>query len=165
MWTQRQPDIKPVFSNLFARYFVIHHCWFLCIANLCTLAAFNIKLAIQVYYTQYVLNDINLLSWMGFFSMGCILVGVLLVPVTVKCFGKKQVYLAGMVLWAVGDILNYFWEVTLSLSSCSLVSPFLALAFVNSLNWALVPDTVDYGEWKTGYSCRRFCLYRLYLLS
>ncbi len=74
----------------------------LCIANLCTLAAFNIKLAIQVYYTQYVLNDINLLSWMGFFSMGCILIGVLLVPLTVKCFGKKQVYLAGMVLWAVG---------------------------------------------------------------
>lgn len=23
-------------------------------------------------------------------------------------------------------------------------------AFVNSLNWALVPDTVDYCEWKTG---------------
>ncbi len=29
----------------------------LCIANLCTLGAFNVKLAIQVYYTQYVLND------------------------------------------------------------------------------------------------------------
>ncbi|EDR3245723.1 MFS transporter, partial [Salmonella enterica subsp. houtenae] len=42
----------------------------LCIANLCTLAAFNIKLAIQVYYTQYVLNDPILLSYMGFFSMG-----------------------------------------------------------------------------------------------
>lgn len=90
MWTQHQPDIKPVFSNLFARYFGIRHCWFLCIANLCTTAAFNIKLAIQVYYTQYVLNDINLLSWMGFFSMGCILVGVLLVPLTVKCFGKNR---------------------------------------------------------------------------
>ncbi|MBA1970070.1 MFS transporter, partial [Escherichia coli] len=65
----------------------------LCVANLCTLAAFNIKLAIQVYYTQYVLNDIHLLSWMGFFSMGCILIGVLLVPAVVKRFGKKQVYL------------------------------------------------------------------------
>ena len=64
----------------------------LCIANLCTLAAFNIKLVIQVYYVQYVLNDIQLLSWMGFFGT----------------------------------------------------------AFVNSLNWALVPDTVEYGEWKTG---------------
>ena len=122
----------------------------LCIANLCTLAAFNIKLAIQVYYTQYVLNDINLLSWMGFFSMGCILIGVLLVPLTVKCFGKKQVYLAGMVLWAVGDILNYFWgsnSFTFVMFSCV---AFFGTAFVNSLNWALVPDTVDYGEWKTG---------------
>ena len=80
----------------------------LCIANLCTLAAFNIKLAIQVYYTQYVLNDIHLLSWMGFFSMGCILIGVLLVPTTVKRFGKKQVYLGGLALWALGDVLNFF---------------------------------------------------------
>ncbi|MGQ7113930.1 MFS transporter, partial [Escherichia sp. TWPC-MK] len=91
-----------------------------------------IKLAIQVYYTQYVLNDINLLSWMGFFSMGCILVGVLLVPVTVKCFGKKQVYLAGMVLWAVGDILNYFWgsnSFTFVMFSCV---AFFGTAFVNS---------------------------------
>lgn len=30
---------------------------------------------------------------MGFFSMGCILVGVFLVPGCVKRFGKKQVYL------------------------------------------------------------------------
>lgn len=87
---------------------------------------------------------------MGFFSMGCILVGVLLVPLTVKWFGKKQVYLAGMVLWAVGDILNYFWgsnSFTFVTFSCI---AFFGTAFVNSLNWALVPDTVDYGEWKTG---------------
>lgn len=48
----------------------------LCIANLCTLGAFNVKLAIQVYYTQYVLNDPILLSYMGFsawavFSSAC----------------------------------------------------------------------------------------------
>ncbi|WP_196209894.1 MFS transporter [Citrobacter sp. Res13-Sevr-PEB04-36] len=122
----------------------------LCIANLCTLAAFNIKLAIQVYYTQYVLNDIHLLSWMGFFSMGCILVGVLLVPTTVKRFGKKQVYLGGLALWAIGDVLNFFWgstSLSFVLFSCM---TFFGTAFVNSLNWALVPDTVDYGEWKTG---------------
>ncbi|MBK5143172.1 MFS transporter [Budviciaceae bacterium BWR-B9] len=122
----------------------------LCIANLCTLAAFNIKLAIQVYYTQYVLNDIHLLSWMGFFSMGCILIGVFLVPGAVKRFGKKQVYLGGLTLWAVGDILNFMWgnsSLSFVLFSCM---AFFGTAFVNSLNWALVPDTVDYGEWKTG---------------
>ncbi|QXY83828.1 MFS transporter [Salmonella bongori] len=122
----------------------------LCVANLCTLAAFNIKLAIQVYYTQYVLNDIHLLSWMGFFSMGCILIGVLLVPAAVKRFGKKQVYLGGLMLWAIGDILNFIWGGTSFLFVIFSCMAFFGTAFVNSLNWALVPDTVDYGEWKTG---------------
>ncbi len=122
----------------------------LCIANLCTLAAFNIKLAIQVYYTQYVLNDLHLLSWMGFFSMGCILIGVFLVPGAVKRFGKKPVYLGGLALWAMGDVLNFFWGTSSLLFVLFSCMAFFGTAFVNSLNWALVPDTVDYGEWKTG---------------
>lgn len=122
----------------------------LCIANQCPLAAFNIKLAIQVYYTQYVLNDIHLLSWMGFFSMGCILIGVFMVPGAVKLFGKKQVYLGGLALWAIGDVLNFFWGSNSILFVSFSCMAFFGTAFVNSLNWALVPDTVDYGEWKTG---------------
>uniref|UniRef100_UPI0018D055CB MFS transporter n=1 Tax=Cronobacter dublinensis TaxID=413497 RepID=UPI0018D055CB len=75
---------------------------------------------------------------------------VFMVPGSVKRFGKNQVYLGGLTLWALGDIFNYVWGTT-SLSfvlfSCM---AFFGTAFVNSLNWALVPDTVDYGEWKTG---------------
>lgn len=141
---------KPAIAKSFLAIFRNPPLLVLCIANLCTLAAFNIKLAIQVYYTQYVLNDIHLLSWMGFFSMGCILIGVLMVPAAVKRFGKKQVYLGGLLLWAAGDLLNYAWgdsSLSFVLFSCM---AFFGTAFVNSLNWALVPDTVDYGEWKTG---------------
>lgn len=141
---------KPSIAKSFCAIFRNPPLLVLCIANLCTLAAFNIKLAIQVYYTQYVLSDIHLLSWMGLFSMGCILIGVLLVPAAVKRFGKKQVYLGGLALWALGDVLNYLWGATsfsFVLFSCM---AFFGTAFVNSLNWALVPDTVDYGEWKTG---------------
>lgn len=87
---------------------------------------------------------------MGFFSMGCILIGVLLVPAAVKRFGKKQVYLGGLILWAVGDILNFIWGGTSFLFVIFSCMAFFGTAFVNSLNWALVPDTVDYGEWKTG---------------
>lgn len=87
---------------------------------------------------------------MGFFSMGCVIIGVLLVPWTVRCFGKKRVYLAGMVLWAAGDILNYFWGYNSFYFVIFSCLAFFGTAFVNSLNWALVPDTVDYGEWKTG---------------
>ncbi|EPY4523146.1 MFS transporter [Klebsiella quasipneumoniae] len=122
----------------------------LCIANLCTLAAFNIKLVIQVYYVQYVLNDIQLLSWMGFFSMGCILIGVLLVPYAVSRFGKKRVYIGGLLLWAIGDVLNFAFGTSSLLFIIFSCVAFFGTAFVNSLNWALVPDTVEYGEWKTG---------------
>ncbi|CNB22630.1 MFS transporter [Yersinia intermedia] len=141
---------KPGIFKSFCAIFKNPPLLVLCIANLCTLAAFNIKLAIQVYYTQYVLQDIHLLSYMGFFSMGCILIGVLLVPTAVKYFGKKTVYLSGLMLWGMGDVLNYIWGT----SSVSFVAfscmAFFGTAFVNSLNWALVSDTVDYGEWKTG---------------
>ncbi len=122
----------------------------LCLANLCTLAAFNIKLAVQVYYTQYVLHDVSILSLMGFFSMGMILVGVCLVPAAVGRFGKIRVYVFGLTLWAVGDLINFIvgldtiWFVIFSCVA------YFGTAFANSLNWALVPDTVDYGEWKTG---------------
>ncbi|WP_256742208.1 glycoside-pentoside-hexuronide (GPH):cation symporter, partial [Cronobacter sakazakii] len=122
----------------------------LCIANLCTLGAFNIKLAIQVYYTQYVLNDPILLSYMGFFSMGCIFIGVFLMPGAVRRFGKKKVYIGGLLIWAAGDVLNYAFgngSVSFVVFSCL---AFFGSAFVNSLNWALVSDTVEYGEWRTG---------------
>lgn len=80
----------------------------LCIANLCTLGAFNVKLAIQVYYTQYVLNDPILLSYMGFFSMGCIFIGVFLMPGAVRRFGKKKVYIGGLLIWVlVSDTVEY----------------------------------------------------------
>lgn len=126
----------------------------LAIVNLCTLGAFNIKLAMQVYYTEYVLKAPHLLSLMGFFSMGCVLIGVLLVPAAVTRFGKKPVYIGGLLLWILGDILNFVFSV-FDLSNTFVFVAFSCLAFfgtafANSLNWALVPDTVDYGEWKTG---------------
>jgi len=122
----------------------------LCMANLCTLGAFNIKLAIQVYYTQYVLHDASLLAMMGFFSISCILVGVFMVPTVVRLFGKKPVYIGGLLLWAVGDVLNYnFGSTSTSFVVFSCLA-FFGSAFVNSLNWALVSDTVEYGEWRSG---------------
>ncbi len=38
--------------------------------------------------------------------MGCVLIGVFLVPGAVKRFGKKPVYLGRLALWAVGDVLK-----------------------------------------------------------
>lgn len=53
-------------------------------------------------------------------------------------------------VWVAGDLLNYFFgggSVSFVAFSCL---AFFGSAFVNSLNWALVSDTVEYGEWRTG---------------
>ncbi len=83
--------------------------------------------------------------------MGCILIGVLLVPAAVKRFRGKT----GLSWWS--DIVGrwrypeFIWGGTSFLFVIFLFIAFFGTAFVNSLKlWALVPDTVDYGEWKTG---------------
>ncbi|MGX5834209.1 glycoside-pentoside-hexuronide (GPH):cation symporter [Aeromonas piscicola] len=122
----------------------------LALANLLTLAAFNTKLIVQVFYAQYVIGDVSMIAYMSFISMGCIYLGVLLVPFAVRRFGKVPVYLAGVAVWICGDLLNYFYGDS-ALDYILFTS--LALwgsAFVNSLNWAFVSDTVEYGEWKSG---------------
>ncbi|MGL5400610.1 MAG: glycoside-pentoside-hexuronide (GPH):cation symporter, partial [Plesiomonas shigelloides] len=122
----------------------------LALANLLTLAAFNTKLIVQVFYAQYVIGDVSMIAYMSFISIGCIYLGVLLVPSAVRRFGKIPVYLGGIAIWFCGDLLNYVYGDS---AVRYILFTSLALwgsAFVNSLNWAFVSDTVEYGEWKTG---------------
>lgn len=91
------------------------------------------------------LNDPILLSYMGFFSMGCIFIGVFMMPGAVA-LRQEKVYISGLMIWVAGDLLNYFFgggSVSFVAFSCL---AFFGSAFVNSLNWALVSDTVEYGE-------------------
>lgn len=122
----------------------------LCLVNLFTFSAFNVKLAVQVYYCQYVLNNVGIVPYMGFFSIGCVFIGVACVPTVVRKLGKKNTYMLGCAIWAVGDILNYLTASSSAMFIGFACVAFFGTSFVNSLNWALIADAVEYGEWKTG---------------
>lgn len=122
----------------------------LSLVNLFTFSAFNVKLAVQVYYCQYTLNDIALVPYMGFFSIGCVFIGISLVPFIVRRIGKKSTYILGSAIWAFADIMAWFFAkdpVSFIAFACL---AFFGTSFINTLNWALVSDAVEYGEWKTG---------------
>lgn len=122
----------------------------LSLVNLFTFSAFNVKLAVQVYYCQYSLNDISIVPYMGFFSIGCVFIGILLVPFFVRRIGKKHTYIMGSIIWAVADLLAWVFAtspVPFIIFACV---AFFGTSFINTLNWALVSDAVEYGEWKTG---------------
>ena len=122
----------------------------LSLVNLFTFSAFNVKLAVQVYYCQYTLNDISLVPYMGFFSIGCVFIGIALVPFIVKRIGKKSTYILGSAIWAFADIMAWFFAKTPVPFIAFACLAFFGTSFINTLNWALVSDAVEYGEWKTG---------------
>jgi GPH family glycoside/pentoside/hexuronide:cation symporter len=122
----------------------------LCLANLFTFSAYNVKLAVQVFYCEYTLNDISIVPYMGFFSIGCIYIGVAVVPFLVRHFGKKATFILGAAIWGTADIAAYFFaHDTLSFIAFACVA-FFGSSLINTLNWAFVSDAVEYGEWKTG---------------
>lgn len=120
------------------------------IVNLFTFSAFNLKLAVQVYYCQYVLKDLTAESLLGFFSIGMVFVSVFLTPMLTKKFDKKNVYILGCAIWAVGDILGFFFASNAFMLVFLTSIAYLGNGFTSALNWALVSDCVEYGEWKTG---------------
>jgi len=122
----------------------------LCFVNLLTFSAFNVKLAVQVYFCQYSLNNILIVRPMGFFAIGCVYLGVLLVPFLVRRYDKKTTYILGAVIWAAGDLLAWFFANTPLSFILFACLAFFGSSFINTLNWALISDAVEYGEWKTG---------------
>lgn len=122
----------------------------LCIVNIFTFSAFNVKLSIQIYFAQYSLHDTSIISYMGFFSIGAVFLGTLLVPNIVKYLDKVWVYIIGCAIWAASDLIAFF-VVDDAVSFVIFASfAFLGSSFVNTLNWALISDAVEYGDWKTG---------------
>ena len=122
----------------------------LCLVNLFTFSAFNAKLAVLTYYCQYVLDDVSFVSKVGFFQVACIFGAIFCVRPLVLRYGKKATYITGALIWAVAEFFALVFAtdlVSFILFSCI---AFFGSGFTNTLNWALISDAVEYGEWKTG---------------
>lgn len=118
--------------------------------NLFTFSAFNVKLAVLPYYCEYVLHDISFVSRAGLFQAICLLSGVFLVRPLVRLYGKKATYITGAGIWAIAEVLAIIFAYNLSSFIIFAGIAFFGAAFTNTLNWALISDAVEYGEWKTG---------------
>jgi len=122
----------------------------LCIVNLFTFSAFNAKLAVLPFFCEYVLHDLSFVPYVGFFQVACIFIAIPCVRPLVIRFGKKTTYITGALIWAVAECFAIIFAndlFTFIVFSCI---AFFGSGFTNTLNWALISDAVEYGEWKTG---------------
>lgn len=105
-----------------------------------------------VYYAKDILHDKDLVGTInGIFNIVQIC-GMFFIAMLVKRFGKRNVFALGLVLDIIGMLVLNFSGGTMALIVVSSIIRGLGNACGGATMWAMVSDTIDYGEWKTG--CR-----------
>lgn len=109
------------------------------------------NLSISVYYLNQVMGNMGL---MGTFVACSNLPGVVLCvicPFLLKKFTKRQMVLFGGVLMLIAQIVFIFSpESSVSMLMFTALIRGIGMGFCMGMAGALIGDTIDYGEWKTG---------------
>lgn len=104
-----------------------------------------------VYYAKDILGDRDLVTTInGIFNVVQI-VGMFFIAMLVKRFGKRNVFALGLVFDIVGMLVLNYSGGAMNLIVVSSVIRGIGNACGGATMWAMVSDTIDYGEWKTGY--------------
>lgn len=104
-----------------------------------------------VYYAKDILGNKDLVALInGIFNLVQI-VGMFFIAMLVKRLGKRNVFSLGLVLDIVGMLILNASGGSMGIIVISSVVRGLGNACNGATMWAMVSDTIDYGEWRTGY--------------
>ncbi len=107
--------------------------------------------ASQFFYLRDVLSRVDLFPVMAAAQVAITLTLAVFISRPVARWGKRAVYCAGGGLGVLGGLLVFMSPADGPLLGLAgLVLGMLGSASVSILTWALIADTVEYGEWKTG---------------
>jgi len=104
----------------------------------------------MAYYVKYILGNEELTAILGLYRLAAVGIGFVLSNLFVKRLGKRNLILIGSVVTVIGCVLRMInpYHVTLNLAAICITTlgGVPALAVIG----AMVADSIEYGEWKTG---------------
>ena len=113
--------------------------------------SFTIRQTVTVYFLKYNVGREDLVALFFGITMPVMFVGLLAVPKLAAKFGKAGGIMVGAVVTIIGCIGLYFTPydsiVGIFFFSCVMALGGTPIAV---LGWAMVPDTVEYAQWKLG---------------
>ncbi len=130
--------------------FVNKYWWMAFIVNLCANFILTFNLSVSVYYLNSVMGN---MGPMGTFVACSNLPGVVLsavCPFMLKKFTKRQMVLFGAVCMVVAQIVFIIAPSTVPILFATALLRGIGMGFAMGMAGALIGDTIDYGEWKTG---------------
>jgi sugar (glycoside-pentoside-hexuronide) transporter len=113
--------------------------------------SFTVRQAVTVYYFKYNLGREDLVALFFLITMPVMFVGLIGVPKLAEQIGKAGGIVVGAVVTIVGSLGLYFTpydEITMIFAwSCVTALGGTPIAV---LGWAMIPDTVEYAQWRLG---------------
>lgn len=144
-------DVPPENIVVGVKCAVVNKYWWMAfVVNLMANFILTFNLSISVYYLNSVLGNMAL---MGTFVACSNLPGVFLsavAPFFLQKFTKRQMVLFGAVCMVVAQILFIFLPTSNTVLFGTALLRGIGMGFAMGMAGALIGDTIDYGEWKTG---------------
>jgi glucuronide carrier protein len=104
-----------------------------------------------IYYARYVLDNADLYVVLVAVQVAGMLLATLVIPATVSKVGKRTSYVAGGTFAVLGGFITAVAPGSIpAIAFVGFGILGIGIGAIDTLMWALVADTVEYGEWKTG---------------
>ena len=102
-------------------------------------------------YFRYVAGNVNLYAWFNGFGLAALLVGVACSTAVSVRVGKRQLFIASMILSGTFNTALVFISphATVVIIGTEVLRQFF-YGFSGPILWAMMGDVADYGEWRTG---------------
>lgn len=111
--------------------------------------AYTVKTQTTPYYLQYNLDRMELVPILNGLT-GIMVLAMIIVPLITKRIQKKRTMMIGYVVAGIGQFIVFLGAESVFLLIIGNAICFFGLGMVNGLIYAMVADTIDYGEWKSG---------------
>ncbi|MGB7847155.1 MAG: MFS transporter [Candidatus Acidiferrum sp.] len=113
-------------------------------------SAISIRGSVMLPFFKYCAGNERLFSWFNGFGLSALLIGVAVSNTLAVRIGKRNLFIASMMLAAIFNVMLLFVPATASVPifAFEILRQF-AYGWSCPLLWAMIADVADYGEWKT----------------
>lgn len=135
-------NLKSLIHNKPWRLFALNIIWYF--------GGYAIEAGALIYYFTYIVGNAKLASLVATIWTLVPIVSNLLVPFIVKYTKKRNVMILGASIQTVGLLILYFGGTHVPILVAGAMISAFGHGMKKSIHFAMQPDPVDYGEWKTG---------------
>lgn len=112
--------------------------------------SFTIQNGAMLYFFKYNYGNVGMFAIYSLVTLSITSFFVIVSPFFVQQMGKRNLAILSQVITAIGLLgLYFFHSSTVTIFLFGGISS-VGMGLSRPLVWAMVPDTVEYGEWKTG---------------